>query len=174
MSETADVRFEELVRRYGRLISAVVARVARGGLAASRDDVEQKVLFSLWKRLCGEQTIDPSSSYVYRAAVREAVRAVREAVGRAEDPLAEEGVEQAGPEPDPFATLASKERLAQIEGAMAALPLDRRRAVRAHLAGFDVDEIMRLHGWPYQKARNLIARGMADLRRTLTERGIHG
>jgi hypothetical protein len=35
-----------------------------------------------------------------------------------------------------------------------------------------VDEIMARHGWSYQKARNLIARGMADLRRILMENGL--
>jgi DNA-directed RNA polymerase specialized sigma24 family protein len=49
---------------------------------------------------------------------------------------------------------------------------DRARAVKAHLAGFSVEEIMALCGWPYQRARNLIARGMADLRLALRERGM--
>ena len=46
--------------------------------------------------------------------------------------------------------------------------------MRAHLAGFDVQEIIGMYGWPYQKARNLIARGMADLRAALRRRGIDG
>jgi len=32
---------------------------------------------------------------------------------------------------------------------------------------------MRMQGWSYQKARNLLTRGMADLRRRLTEAGVH-
>ena len=47
-------------------------------------------------------------------------------------------------------------------------------SVAAHLQGFDVREIMRAYGWTYQKARNLIARGMQDLREALRSRGIHG
>ena len=46
--------------------------------------------------------------------------------------------------------------------------------MRAHLAGFDVREVMSMNGWPYQKARNLIARGMSELRAALQERGIRG
>ena len=65
-------------------------------------------------------------------------------------------------------------KAALVESRVSALAVDRQRAVRAHLAGFDVREIMRMHGWPYQKARNLIARGMAELRAALHERGIHG
>jgi len=43
--------------------------------------------------------------------------------------------------------------------------------VMAHLAGYEVKEIMAMFEWPYHKARNLIARGMADLRRKLDARG---
>jgi DNA-directed RNA polymerase specialized sigma24 family protein len=41
------------------------------------------------------------------------------------------------------------------------------------LSGFTVTEIMEMFEWPYQRARHLIERGMADLRRALRERGIH-
>ena len=49
---------------------------------------------------------------------------------------------------------------------------DRARAVRGHLAGFNVEELMTLYGWTYQRARNLIARGMADLRTELRAKGL--
>ena len=39
--------------------------------------------------------------------------------------------------------------------------------------GFDVREIMTMYGWSYQMARNLIARGMGELRRSLRAKGIH-
>jgi hypothetical protein len=31
-----------------------------------------------------------------------------------------------------------------------------------------------MYGWTYQKARNLIARGMADVREALARRGVRG
>ena len=46
--------------------------------------------------------------------------------------------------------------------------------MRAHLAGFGVQEIMEMHAWAVEKARNLISRGMQDLRTALRRRGIHG
>jgi hypothetical protein len=33
---------------------------------------------------------------------------------------------------------------------------------------------MAMHGWPYQKARNLVARGMAELREALLQKGVRG
>jgi DNA-directed RNA polymerase specialized sigma24 family protein len=46
--------------------------------------------------------------------------------------------------------------------------------VKAHLMGYSAQEIMTMHGWSYNTARNLVARGMADLRLELERRGVHG
>jgi len=69
---------------------------------------------------------------------------------------------------------ASKELGAHVMDSLKTLSGDRRRAVQAHLAGFSVREIMEMFDWTYNRARNLIARGMVDLRRGLRMRGIDG
>lgn len=166
-------RTADLARRYARLIRSAVARVSGGGAARIGDDVEQRVLIQLFRQLEGEQGIRHPSSYIYRAAVRETVRVLR-----AEE-RAERGREAAAGLPPPGApgperALASQELRSQVAAALATLSADRRRAARAHLAGFEVQEIMAMQGWSYNRARNLIARGMADLRRALRERGVDG
>ena len=50
-------------------------------------DIEQLVHIALWQQLRREQPIEYPASYVYKAAVREAVRAVRRYRARAEEPL---------------------------------------------------------------------------------------
>lgn len=173
--ENRRLRFGELVQQYGRLISAVVRRVAGRAGDLVREDVEQKVLVSLWRQIENEQTIDHPSSYIYRIAVREAVRMMRQELARAQEPLDEGGV-VAAPDarPDPFDKLVGRELQQKLEETLRELGAERQRAVRAHLAGFDVQEIMEMYGWPYQKARNLVARGMAELRLGLRQRGVHG
>jgi RNA polymerase sigma factor (sigma-70 family) len=165
-------RFEALVSGFGRLVAHAVRRVA--GTAAANDlaDIEQDVLLSLWKQVSAEQDIAHPASYVYRAAIREAVRAVARVRRRAEDPLPES--EAAAPQlaPDAERRVADREQREALRAALAALPPDRARAVRAHLAGWSVDEVMQMYGWSYQRARNLIARGMADLRTALRSRGV--
>ena len=167
----AETRFEAMVRQYSRLITAVVARVGGARVAGGREDVAQVVLPALWKRLEGEQTLEVGSSYVYRAAVRETVRALRREGSRHSEPLDEEHVADSTPD-GPFERLAESERGAQIEACLLALPLERGRAVRAHLRGFEIGEIMGLYGWPYQKARNLLSRGLTDLRQRLRAKAI--
>lgn len=160
--------FGHLVRQYSRLIRSAVARVAGPSAAEICDDVEQNVLIALWKAMPDEQMPDHPPSYIYRAAVRETVRAVR-------------GMHQTtelGPEADkadltahPGAIMEAKELGRAVRTALSEIGADRRRAVTAHLVGYDVKEIMAMFDWPYHKARNLIARGMADVRRTLDARG---
>jgi RNA polymerase sigma factor (sigma-70 family) len=156
---------ERLVESYGALIRRVVARVCGRADGLIGDDVRQEVLVALWKRLQSEQPIERPASYVYRAAVREAVRLLRRERARQADAIDELDVPADG---TPDAAVAARELGEKIEKALASLPSDRERAVRAHLAGFDVAEIMEMTDWPYQKARNLVARGMADLRTRLT------
>jgi len=64
---------------------------------------------------------------------------------------------------------AEAQRLGRV---LAGLAPERADAVRAHLAGFAVEEIMQMHGWPYQKARNLISRGLGELRAGLHKEGL--
>jgi len=147
-----------------------VGKVA-GPLSPSiADDIEQNVLTALWRAMPGEQTPTHPSSYLYRAAVRETVRTLK---GRRDVLEVELNADHHDPLPTPDHILESKELGKTIRSALSSLSPDRRRAVQAHLMGFEAREIMAMQSWPYNKARNLIARGMADLRRELERRGVH-
>lgn len=165
-------RFAALVAGFGRLVAHAVRQVAGGTAANDLADIEQDVLLALWKRVRAEQDIEHPASYVYKAAIREAVRAVARVRRRAEAPLPEAEAAASVHENDGERLVVEREGREALRAALAALPTDRARAVRAHLAGWSVEEVMRLHGWSYQRARNLIARGMADLRLELRSRGM--
>ncbi len=161
------------MRDYGRLIRHAVRRVGGAALQNDGEDIEQVVLLALWKQLAREQTIDHPASYVYRAAVRETVRAVARLRARAEQTVAG-GLDEVRAErqSDADRGVEAREQREALQAALRTLPGDRARAVRAHLAGFTVEELMPMCGWSYQRARNLVARGMADLRTQLRLRGL--
>jgi RNA polymerase sigma factor (sigma-70 family) len=161
-------QLEALVRQYSRLIRSVVARVAGQRAALIQDDVEQEIRIALWRRLRSGQELEAAPSYVYKAAVRETVRMLRKLLKHDAAPLPEGAGEPAA---KPDATPGQEADAAAIEAALRALQPEREAAVRLHLMGYEVAEVMRLRDWPYQKARNLIARGMADLREGLRVRG---
>jgi len=76
-------------------------------------------------------------------------------------------------------TTANPEQRAQlsdlalrIERAIELIPESRRPVVRMYLAGYGSAEIGELMGWTEAKARNLLYRGLADLRQRLEEAGV--
>lgn len=153
---------------YRRMVRAVIARAGGRTLRDSRDDVEQQVWVAIWKRLQGEQEIDHPTSYLYTVARREAMKAVEEELARLQH--TEALSPPAAPLPEgPDALLAAKQTDARVRAALAQLSPDRRRAFQAVLNGLNVEEIQDLFGWSYDRARNLIARGRADMRRLLEE-----
>jgi RNA polymerase sigma factor (sigma-70 family) len=169
MDRDREDALERLVSQYSALIRNVVFRVAGRAADSLTDDVEQRVRIALWRQTDREQSITYPASYIYRIAVRETVRAVRQELRLPTESLEAGDSRPADTTANPHASLERTQVGDQIRAAVAGLSIDRRRAVKAHLAGFDVREVMRMYGWDYQKARNLIARGMADLRIALSK-----
>lgn len=165
---------EELVRRFSGLVKAAASRVGGTRGLQVAEDVGQQVFVNIWRQLEREQTIDDPRSYIYKCAVRETVRLLQSESRRPAVALEEVVAEPMDASASPEAQLAAGDTTAALAAALDSLAPDRRRAVEAHLQGYDVAEIMRMFGWPYQRARNLIARGMADLRAALAARGING
>ncbi len=163
-------RFDELMVQYDRLIRAIVARLGRRfGLSRDsflvQDDIAQEVRFDIWKQIARGQVIDFPATYIYKATIRETVRALRRMTTREMESIEEKGVaDQVVDGADPFKLLAARDQFKAIVAGIRALAPDRQAAVTAHLSGFQFQEVMVMHGWSYQKARNLVARGMADLR----------
>ena len=173
-------RYDTLIRKYDRLIRAIVSRAGRRmGLRRDsfleKDDIEQEVRLDLWKQIARGQIIEFPATYIYRATIRETIRVLRRNISREMAPIdGDSRAEQVKEVGDPFQTLAAKEELRDIVLGLRLLTPERQSAVRAHLAGFQFQEIMIMYGWTYQKARNLIARGMADLRKCLNGNGTSG
>jgi RNA polymerase sigma factor (sigma-70 family) len=169
---SAETRLDAIVRQYGRLIAHAIRRVVGSAGIPDPADIAQEVHLALWRQLRREQAIDYPASYVYKAAVREAVRAVRRYRARSEEPLESAPIQVSGPESSADRLTTARRVQDALAEALDAMAPDRARAVRGHLAGFTVEELMKLYGWTYQRARNLIARGMGDLRSELRARGL--
>jgi len=169
-------RFEAIYKQYGNLIKAIVGKVGRR-LGWRRDtfragllqDIEQEVLLDIWKQISRGQTIEFPTSYIYTAAYRESLRMLRREATREMEPIDDSPAAEMAAVGDPFQSLAAKESFRDIILSLKRLPSDRAAAVRAHLVGFGLQELMVQQGWSYQKARNLLFRGMDDLRRLLSQ-----
>jgi len=61
---------------------------------------------------------------------------------------------------------------AQVERAIESIHPSRRPVVRMHLLGHSREEIARVMGWSEAKTRNLLYRGLADVRERLLAEGV--
>ncbi len=168
--ETVVSRFAALVRRVGQ----------RHRLSdADLEDVLQEVRIRLWKAHSGtgqgsEQIGRVSASYVYRTAVSAAIDLLRRrrARGAEQTVTLEETEEPVAQGSDPTWSVEQSELAEQLTRALEAITPSRRPVLRMYLAGYSREEIASVMGWSEAKTRNLLYRGLADLRERLAEMGI--
>ena len=68
--------------------------------------------------------------------------------------------------------LIADETARAIDASLQEIVPSRRAVLRMYLKGYDREEIAALLGWSEAKTRNLLYRGLDDLRQRLTARGI--
>jgi RNA polymerase sigma-70 factor (ECF subfamily) len=176
---SVDARWQSLIEQYAGLLRATISRVCPRQLGLQVEDIEQEARLKLWRALKSERTIESPASYVFKTAARATIDAIRRARARRE--------EQLGPPPEAGGSYgwevvdpqASPERqaeralvLAKVKECLGRLKAERRRALALHLQGFTTEEIGRLLGWTEPRARNLVYRGLKQLRETLRSAGI--
>ncbi len=172
--DTVSPALETVIGRFRTMVRSVAARHRLPEDAL--DDVVQEVRIRLWRAFpTGEQIGRLGASYVYRTATSAALDLIRRRRARGADITdpADERLEQlAAATRGPQAELESNEALNEILETVEALIPPRRAVVRMYLSGYEREEIADVLGWSEAKTRNLLYRGLADLRERLRERGI--
>ncbi len=153
-------RFESLARHAAR---------ARGLSPEDVDGILQDVRIRLWKAYpTGENFDSLGVSYLMKvvsSAVIDHLRRRRrhQAETSLDDATATEHLHPALHVPAP--DIAEAEALARrLEAALSTLPRNRRIVVQLHLENFSRDEIAGMTGWTEAKVRNLLYRGLDDVR----------
>lgn len=166
---TASSALEALLLRYGNLVRWA-GRQSRLD-EADLDEVLQDVRVRLWRARPSEaQLAATTATYVYRTAMSAAVDLVRRRRRGRSVELADDQV--VDPRADAGAAVDVADTAALIHRAVDQLIDSRRPVVRMYLAGYDRHEIADLLGWSEGKTRNLLYRGLDDLRALLHDLGI--
>jgi RNA polymerase sigma-70 factor (ECF subfamily) len=160
---------ERVMQRFRQMVLGVGARHALRG--ADVDELVQDVRVRIWKgRTTSEEIESLPTSYIYQTAKSAALDMMRRRRREAArtDEIGDEAVTAvAGPaRADDPASLRELER--QVESALAQLVPSRRVVVRMSLAGYERQQIVERLGWSEGKVRNLLSRGMNDLRTHLS------
>ena|ERR1044071_6830309 len=155
---------EALCRRWAGIVDATAARYGLDGF--DRDDLMQRVRVRVWRALerRPEALLEPG--YGHAAATSAAIDIVRAQRGRrAASHLPLEAAEShLGTSANPA---DPAELLAALDSALGRLDQARRVAVRFHLSGTHARDIARMTGWTEARTRNLLYRGLADLKAVL-------
>jgi len=160
-------RFTGLARRVAR---------ARGLSVVEVDEILQDVRIRLWQAHPQNENIERlGASYfvkVVTSAVVDRLRKRRRADTSLDVELAQTTLPMALQVVPP--DLAEQEALAtRLERALALLTRNRRLVVQLHLDGYERQEISGMTGWTEAKVRNLLYRGLDDLRASLRSDGEH-
>jgi len=180
-----EAEFNAILEKYGAFLRQAISRVCPKDLGIQFDDIEQEARLRLWRAIGAEREINFHGSYIYRIVTSVTINAIRRAKARREEQLRlagddeDEDAAEAKPitltacaENSPEAQAEREELLRKVEEAMARLPESRRLAVGLHLRGMTTYEIADLMGWSEPKTRNLVYRGLKDLRGKLRSAGI--
>lgn len=166
----------DLIDRFDAFIRRTASR--HGLTGAEIDDVVQDLRVRIWKAFGTSELIRRArAAYVYRAAVSASLDIVRRRRTIASQALSFDGdhaprVEARGA--GASERLDASDLSRAVHESLAMIQESRRAVVRMYLAGYDRFEIADLMGWTEAKARNLLYRGLEDLREVLRSRGITG
>ena len=177
--EESRARLERLLERYAVLLREQIALHCPRHLGIQIGDIEQEARLRLWKAVQREKELHDPASYIYRIAVTTTIDAVRRVLARREEQLhldQEDGEPvrdfAADPVQAPDAVTERRQLMSAIAAALGSLAESRRQAVELHLQGLTIPEIAELLRWSEARARNLVYRGMQDLREALRREGI--
>lgn len=139
------------------------------------DDLEQEVHIRLWRALKSEREIRQPASWIKQTVMSVTIDALRRASSRGDhlpkgeleeiDLNAPAGSADADPIGLPATWLESRQALERIELYLSGVPADTGRVIRLYMAGFSTAEIGRLLDWSEAKARNLLYRSLANLKK---------
>jgi RNA polymerase sigma factor (sigma-70 family) len=175
-------RFNAVVEEFGILLRRAIIRFCPQDKGLQFDDIEQEARMRLWRALQAEREIENYASYLYRIAATATIDAMRRVQARHEEQLdilmeqrSDDGQIMIAPAPvkdSPERLAESREAIRKVMSAVAKLPDDQRRSVGMYLQGMTSQDVADLMGWSEPKSRNLIYRGLKQLRKSLREEGI--
>ena len=168
---------ERVLEKFGGVVRRVCWRYRFSG--SDVDELMQEVRIRLWHAHGAGERADETlaaipASYLHRTALSAAVDLLRRRRARRADVTVsfDDEPEVVTATPGPDAAFAESELAQQVERAVQSIQPSRRPVVRMHLMGHSREEIARTLGWSDSKVRNLLYRGLADVRERLLAEGV--
>ncbi len=165
--------FEVIIDRFSRFVKANIQKfnVQKNGI--DPDDILQEVKIKIWKILEDEKKIKNYASYIRKIVNSSVIDQLRK-FKREKGIFIHERHKWVSEQKSNYLTDISLDIDAKetIGKAVDSLIESRRKAVKLFLLNMTIDEIAIFLKWSRDKTRNLLYRGLSDLKKKLREKGV--
>ncbi|UCE42020.1 MAG: sigma-70 family RNA polymerase sigma factor [Candidatus Aminicenantes bacterium] len=175
MSSKADKikEFDVVINKFARFINGNIQKFDLPKEGIDPDDVFQEVRIKIWKLLNDEKKIVNYSSYIKKIVDSSVIDHIRK-MRRERDLILQQK----------YKTISEWKRIYEIDGihdknlkkivseSVESLLESRRKVVKLYLLNLTIEEIASFFCWSRHKTRNLLYRGLSDLKKALKEKDI--
>jgi RNA polymerase sigma-70 factor (ECF subfamily) len=165
--------FEVIIRRFSRFVKANIQKfnVQKNGI--DPDDILQEVKIKIWKILEDEKKIKNYASYIRKIVDSSIIDQLRRSKREKGIFIQEKHKLVSEQKSNYLINISNDTNAKEIIGqAVDSLMESRRKAVKMFLLNMTIDEIAIYFKWTRDKTRNLLYRGLSDLKKMLREKGI--
>jgi RNA polymerase sigma factor (sigma-70 family) len=169
---TASEEFEAILEKFSGSIRASVLRFGLDQRGVDPEDILQEIRIKVWKGVLSEKKISYQASYiksVVNSTLVDCLRKSRRDAKLIQHELEKRRLEGQGAGDDAPGAHALRKIIGE---AADSLMESRRKVVKLFLLNMSVEEIAGSLEWSQDKARNLLYRGLSDMRKILRTRGI--
>jgi len=165
--------FDSVLEKYSRFIKAHIQKFNLPKNGIDPDDIFQEVRIKIWKLLNDEKKIINYTSYIRKIVDSSAIDQLRK-LRREEGVIFYERQKRISERKSQYAMASSYDKnLKKIIGqAVDSLMESRQKVVKLFLLNMTIEEISIFYNWSKDKTRNLLYRGLSDLKKKLKEMGI--
>jgi RNA polymerase sigma factor (sigma-70 family) len=166
--------FRSLLKRFAVLIKVQVGKFNLQKFGLDPEDVSQEIKIKLWKILQDEKEIRNYPSYI-RKIINSSVIDLLRKWKREENIFLYEKLRRVSEmKNDYLPDSLSEDHLKTAVGeAVNRLLESRRKVVKLFLLGMTIEEISAYLNWSKDKTRNLLYRGLSDLKKSLKKKDIN-
>ncbi len=165
--------FDAVISKFGRSIKINIKKFNLPKDGIDPDDVLQEVRIKIWKLLNDEKKITNYSSYIKKIVDSSVIDHLRKA-RRERGFILLEKKKKISEWKSQYETRVfdDKNLKRSINNAVESLLDSRRKVVKLYLLNLTIEEIATFYNWSRHKTRNLLYRGLSDLKKRLHEKGI--
>lgn len=166
---TKEKEFEAVLNRFSKFIKIQIEKFNLYKFGLDPEDISQEVKMKIWKILNNEKKITNYSSYI-RKIVNSAVIDKLRKLRREEEFFIAESYNISDLKNNYLSDLHHEHALrVMIAKAVDSLIESRRKVVKLYLLNLSLEEIAGYLNWSKDKTRNLLYRGLNDLKNKLKE-----